>query len=92
MDLPSRPYDNKTTRGVLQAVAWSLRSTRHTAVQASPGQVTFGRDMVVNATYLENWRMIKERKRQSTLYNDARENRNCIPFDYQHGQPFICNK
>ena len=54
MDLTSCPYDDTTAHSVLQAVAWSLRLTYHTALQASPGQVTLGRDMIINATYLAN--------------------------------------
>ena len=49
--------------------------------------------MIINTTYLEEWRMIKGCKRQRTLYNNARENRNCILYDYQPGQfVFVTNK
>ena len=38
MKLHEKPHDEGTTHAVLQAVAWSLRSTHHTTIQASPGQ------------------------------------------------------
>ena len=93
MDLSSRPYDDTTTHAVLQAVAFGLRSTFHTALQASPGQLAFGRDMIINATYLANWQAIKQRKEISTLYNNARENKSRLSHDYQPGQfVYIKNK
>ena len=93
MDLPSRSYDDTTAHSVLQAVAWGIRSTFHTALQATPGQLAFGRDMIVNATYMANWHAIKERKQQNTLYNNARENKSRQTHDYQPGQfVYIKNK
>ena len=62
MDLSSRPHDETTHHAVLQAVAYGLRSTYHSALKASPGQLAFGRDMIINATYIANWHAIKERK------------------------------
>ena len=93
MDLESQPYDDTTEHSVLQAVAWGLRSTYHTALQASPGQLAFGRDMLINAIYLANWAVIKQRKRESTLYNNAKENKLRVQHDYQPGNKvYILNK
>ena len=86
MDLPSRPYDDTTPQSVLSAVAWGLRSTYHSALKGSPVQVVFGRDMIVNSTYLANWKFIKQRKEHGILYNNARKNKNNVQFDYQPGQ------
>ncbi len=41
-----------------------VRSTYHTTLQAMPGQLIFGRDMVLNVQHLANWTMIKTRKQQ----------------------------
>ena len=62
MDLESKPYDENSVHAILQAVAWSLRTTHHTQLQASPGQMVFGRDMIINATYLTNWRAVNKNK------------------------------
>ena len=54
MDRLSRLSDENTTHNVLQAVAWRLRSTHHTALQVSPGLIAFDRDMVIKATCIAN--------------------------------------
>ena len=85
MDLSSRPHDDTSNHGILQSVAWALRTTYHTSLRTSPGQLAFGQDMVVPATYLANWRHIHERRNKNILYNNARENRNRIEHDYKVG-------
>ena len=86
MELGNRPFDDTTIHGVLQAIAWGLRSTFHTALQSSPGQLTFGRDMIIPATYLANWRDINARRERNVLYNNARENRSRLDHDYKPGE------
>jgi hypothetical protein len=69
--------------GILQATAFGLRATYHTALQASPGQVTFGRDMILNVKYLTNWKFIAQKRHNAILKNNARENKNRIPHLYR---------
>ena len=93
MYLPSCPHDNTTPHAVLQAVASGLRSTFRTLLQAFPGQITFGRDIIINATYLADWQAIKQQKHQSTCYNNARENRSRLSHDNQPGKfVYVKNK
>jgi transposase InsO family protein len=40
--------------GILSAAAFALRSTYHTTLQASPGQLVFGRDMMLNKKHKAN--------------------------------------
>ena len=85
MNLSERKYDETSAHGILQAIAWGLRTTYHTSLRTSPGQLTFGQDMVVPATYLANWRHINDRRKKSVLYDNARENRTRIAHDYNVG-------
>jgi transposase InsO family protein len=39
----------------LQSTAWVIRSTYHTALQATPCQLVFGRDMIHNIVFKANW-------------------------------------
>ncbi len=48
--------------GILVAIAFALRSTYLTTLQAMPGQLIFGRDMVLNVQHLTDWTMIKAHK------------------------------
>jgi hypothetical protein len=50
--------------GILVAVAFALRSTYHITLQAMPGQLIFGRDMVFNVQHLTDWTAIEARKQQ----------------------------
>ena len=39
-------------QGVLAAAAYGIRSTYHTTLKASPGQLVFGRDMLFNIRHV----------------------------------------
>jgi hypothetical protein len=56
--------------GILVAIALVLRSTYHTTLQVMPGQLIFGRDMVLNVQHLTDWTVIKTRKQQITCKNN----------------------
>jgi hypothetical protein len=64
--LQDKPYydPDDPWGGILTAVAFALRSTYHTTLQAMPGQLVFGRDMVLNVQHLTDWTAIKARKQQ----------------------------
>jgi hypothetical protein len=49
---------------ILMAIAFALRSMYHMTLQAMPGQLIFGRDMVLNVQHLTDWTVIKARKQQ----------------------------
>ena len=36
MDLSNRAFDDTTVHGILQAIAWALRTTYHTSLRTSP--------------------------------------------------------
>ena len=68
MNLSCRQYNEDSSHAILQTVAWGIRSTYHTALKVTPGQLTFGRDMIIGSTYLANWKMInEERKKMSAI-------------------------
>jgi hypothetical protein len=67
------------------AVAFVLRSTYHTTLQATPGQLVFGRDMVLNVQHLTDWTAIKAHKQQIIHKNSQIESLKCIPHHYQIG-------
>ena len=85
MQPSEKTYDENFIHAILQHVAWGIRSTFHSILRASPGQVVFGCDMIINATYVANWRYIKEKRNRNILQNNARENQRRIAHDYQPG-------
>jgi hypothetical protein len=46
----------------LQACAFGIRSIFHTTLQASPGQLVSGRDMIHDIRFQANWERIKKIK------------------------------
>ena len=47
MNLSARIFDEDSIHAVLQNVAFSFRATYHSILRSSPGQLVFGRDMIV---------------------------------------------
>jgi hypothetical protein len=52
--LQDKPYcdPDDPWGGILMAIAFALRSLYHITLQAMPGQLIFGRDMVLNLQHL----------------------------------------
>jgi hypothetical protein len=71
MELSKRHFDDTV---ILQSVAYGLRATYHSSLAASPGQLVFGRDMIINATYLTNWKDLHSRRQQQIRANNLKEN------------------
>jgi hypothetical protein len=46
-------------KGILSATAFAIRSTLHTSLKSTPGQLVFGRDMIFNIQHIANWQYIK---------------------------------
>jgi hypothetical protein len=54
-DLEDREFDpDDPWNESLQACAFTIRSTFHTTLQASPGQLVFGRDMIHDIQFEAN--------------------------------------
>jgi ribosomal protein L21E len=72
-------------KGVLSAVRAAVRATVHTTTRATPSQLVFGRDAVLNCSFEANWQFIKERKQRLILQNNKKENAKRIPHVYNVG-------
>ena len=46
-------------RSILSEVAFAIRSTYHTTLEATPGQLVFGRDMILPVPFTPNWDQIR---------------------------------
>ena len=74
---------NDAWDGILSAVIFAMRSTVHTTLQATPMQLVFGRDAIMNLTFNANWQLIKQRKQMLINQNNAKENSKRIPHQYK---------
>ena len=71
--------------GLLAAIRQAVRCTVHTTTRATPTQLVFGRDALLNANFEANWQCIKERKQKRITQNNKRENAKREPHLYAEG-------
>jgi hypothetical protein len=58
----------------MSAIRQAIRSTVHTTSRATPTQLVFGRDAILNISLEANWQYIKERKQRLIVQNNKRKN------------------
>ena len=71
--------------GLISAVGFAVQSTYHTTgtLQATPGQLVFGRDMILPIQYIADWQHIKNRKQTLINKNNKNENPKRVDYDYK---------
>ena len=72
-------------KGVLSATAFAVRSSYHTSLRKSPGQLVFGRDMIFNIKHVANWEFIRENKQKLIDKNNKAENAKRVEHTYKLG-------
>ena len=85
------PYLDETDPwgGILAATMFAVRATYHTTTQATPTQLVFGRDAIMNIKFDANWNFIRRRKQQLIYQNNHKENSRRIPHTYQPGDKVL---
>ena len=71
--------------GILSAVRRAINSLVHTTTRATPTQLVFGRDALLNVSFVADWQYIRERKQNLILQNNKRENKTRTDHTYQVG-------
>ena len=82
--------DDDPWSGILAAVMASVRSTYSTTTQATPMQLVFGRDAIINTKFIADY--IRQRKQNIIHNNNERENAKRIPHTYQIGDKIMLKK
>jgi hypothetical protein len=52
---------------------FAMRATVHTTNQATPMQLVFGRDALMNIKFKADWKYIKQRKQEIIMKNNKKE-------------------
>ena len=92
-ELEERELDSQDTwKSFLAAAAFSIRSTYHTTLEATPAQLVFGRDMLLPVKFQADWTRIKQKRQTEINRNNDRENKNRIPHQYQPGDKVLLTK
>jgi hypothetical protein len=81
--------DNDPWKGILSATAFAVQSTFHTTLQNTPGQLVFGRDMILNVKHEANWEYIRVWKQNIILKNNKAENTKRIPHTSNIGDKVL---
>jgi hypothetical protein len=79
-------------KGLFAATCFAVRSTYHTTLQKTPGQLVFGRDMILNIQHTANWEYIKQRKQALIRKNNQRENAKRIAHTYSIGDQVMLKR
>jgi len=65
-------------QGVLAACRKAMNSTVHTISRATPTQLVFGHDAMLNASFQADWQFIKECKQRLILQNNKHKMLNVL--------------
>ena len=76
-------------QGILSAVCFAIRATAHTTLQATPSQLVFGRDHILNIKYQANWKNILNKKQKMINKNNQQENNKRKEYQYSVGQKVL---
>ena len=58
-------------KGLLAATMFATRATYHTTLKATPMQLVFGRDAILNTKFEANWALIKQQKQKRIKENNG---------------------
>jgi transposase InsO family protein len=75
--------------GIRSAAAWAARSACHAALQSTPGQSVFGRDMIWDTAHVADWQHVKQREQKLIDENNKRENAKRIDHDHAVGNSIL---
>ena len=79
-------------KGILSTVAFAVRSTLNSTMKKTPGQLVFGRDMILNIQHQADWEYIKQRKQNKINENNRRENSKRKSHTYTVGDNVLFKK
>jgi hypothetical protein len=72
----------------LSSAAYAIRSTFHTTLKSTPGQLVFGRNMVLPITFMADWGAIEQQRQKEMARNNRRE----ITHAYKVGDNLLLKK
>jgi hypothetical protein len=92
-EIDGREMDEKDPSGpFLASDSYAIRSTFHTTLKATPGQLVFGRDMVLPIKFMAHWGVIEQQRQKEMGRNNRRDNASRIRHDYKVGDKIILKK
>ena len=75
--------------GILATAYFAVRYVYHRTKVKSPGQLVFGRDMILRINHVAYWRYIHQHKQAQIEKYTIRENSTRIDHNYRVGNKFM---
>ena len=75
--------------GILAATMFSVRETYHTTMRASPMQLVFGSDIILNIKHVTDWTHFKQLKQQRINSNNKQRKTQSLPYLSSRKSSFI---
>jgi hypothetical protein len=89
-EIDGRGKDKKDPWGpFLSSAAYAIRSTFHTTLKATPGQLVFGNDTVLPIKFMADWGAIEQQRQKEMGRNNRREKASRINHDYKVGDKIL---
>jgi hypothetical protein len=76
----------------LTNATWSVCSTYYTVLKISPGEATFGQDMLFGVPFFADWSKIGAHRQKQTDKNMDQENRVHVDWVYQPSNKVLLHK
>ena len=83
---------NDPSTGILDAAAFSICSKTNRKKGYSPGQLIFGRDMIILIKRTVDWGLIHQRKQTQINKDNIRKNRHRVDHHYKVGDNVMLTK
>jgi hypothetical protein len=84
--------ENDPWAGILAATMFAVRSTYYTTLKASPMQLVFGRDAMLNIKNVTSWDHVRQRKQERINENNKRENARRLDHQYNIGDQILLRR
>ena len=88
----SNIVNNDPWSGILAVTMFAVRATYHTTLQASPMQLVFGQDAILNIKHDADWEHIRQRKQLRINSNNKRENMRRNDHQYKIGDKILVKR
>jgi hypothetical protein len=89
IQLVKRHPKDDPVQDMCSAAAYAIRSTVHGTTLHTPGQLVFGRDMILRTSMTANMEIVRQRREAAIVANNTRENRRRIAYDYKKGDQVL---
>ena len=88
----SNIINNDPWSGILAATMFALRKTYHATLQASPMQLVFFRDAILNIKHVDAWENIRQRKQERINHDKKSENMHRNNHQYKVGDKILVKR